>query len=111
MINKIRYIYQRIKAGAMPAISMVFVYVFLATALIPIGLYIGVWSWVAIWGRGEPPLLLLLQDMRQFVGTIFSTQVIAGIMAFVTMLVDDDKDGKPDVIEADIEKRKVGDGK
>lgn len=108
MISKLKFIYEKIRAGAMPALSMVFVYVFLAASLIPIGLYIGVWSWVAIWGRGEPPLLALLQDMRQFVGTMFSTQVVAGIMAFVTMLVDDDADGKPDVIEADI-KQKGGD--
>lgn len=106
MLEKLKFVYARIKAGAIPALSMVFVYVFLAASLIPIGLYIGVWSWVAIWGRGEPPLLALLQDMRQFVGTMFSTQVVAGAMAFITMLVDDDNDGKPDVIEADIEKRK-----
>ena len=105
-MTQLKLILQRFKASSMPALSMVFVYVFLAASLIPIVLYIGVWSWVAIWGRGEPPLLALLQDMRQFVGTMFSTQVIAGVMAFVTMLVDDDGDGKPDVIESDIEKKK-----
>lgn len=105
MIKQLKILYEKIRSGTMPTLSMVFVYVFLAASLIPIGLYIGVWSWVAIWGKGEPPLLALLQDMRQFVGTMFSTQVVAGIMAFVTMLVDDDKDGKPDVIEKDIERK------
>lgn len=106
MFKKFKVLYEKIKAGKMPALSMVFVYVFLAASLIPIALYIGVWSWVTIWGKGEPPLLMLLQDMRQFVGTMFSTQVVAGVMAFITMMVDNNHDGTPDAIEADIKKRK-----
>lgn len=108
MLATLKNIYGRIKAGKMPALSMLFVYLFLIASIIPIILYIGVWVWVAIIGEGQPPLLPLLQDMRQFVGTMFSTQVLAGILSFVTMLVDDNNNGKPDVVEADIEKRKGG---
>lgn len=106
LIEQAKGIFTRIHGGGFSWLSMLFVYIFITVSLIPIFLYLGVWGWVAIVGGGYPPLLPLLQDMRQFVGTIFSTQVIAGIMTFITLLVDDNHDGKPDVIEADIERKK-----
>lgn len=76
--------------------SLAFLHFVLVVSFVPILLYIGVWAWIAIWGKGEPPLLELLQDLRLFVGTIFSTQVVAAVVAYGVALIDNNADGEAD---------------
>lgn len=76
--------------------SLAFLHFVLVVSFVPILLYIGVWAWIAIWGKGEPPLLALLQDLRLFVGTIFSTQVVAAVVAYGVALIDNNGDGEAD---------------
>lgn len=76
--------------------SLAFLHFALVVSFAPILLYIGVWSWIAIWGQGEPPLLNLLQELRQFIATIFSPAVLAAVVSYGAALIDDNNDGQSD---------------
>lgn len=106
MITAIKNFIARIRTAKVRLHSLAFLYFVLAVSFLPVVLYIGVWLWVVL-GRGEPPLLNLLQDMRQFVGTVFSTQVVAGVLAYGAALIDDDGDGESDDMERKVKREDI----
>lgn len=98
-------LYTYIRTSRLRMRSLTFLYAVLTLSFVPVVLYIGVWTWIAIWGQGKPPLLALLQDLRLFVGTIFSTQVVAAVVAYGAALIDANGNGEADEWERRREKK------
>ncbi len=98
IIEKAKSIYEQIKTADIYFRSLLFLKIVIGISFVPIILYIAFWLWVAL-GIGDKELLGLLQDMRQFVATVFSTQVVAGVLAYGVALIDKDKDGESDSFE------------
>lgn len=100
MINDLKdkavSLFHRLRTARFKIKSLVFLYAVLTLSFAPVVLYIGVWSWIAIWGQGEPPLLNLLQELRQFIATIFSPAVLAAVISYGAALIDDNNDGQSD---------------
>ena len=98
LFNRVKALYAQIKAAKINIRSLLFLKLVVGISFIPIILYIAFWLWVAI-GFGNKELLGLLQDMRQFVATVFSTQVVAGVLAYGVALIDRDDDGESDDLQ------------
>ena len=97
LITRAKTLYKQIKAAKINIRSLLFLKLVVGISFIPIILYIGFWLKIALGGDKE--LLGLLQDMRQFVATVFSTQVVAGVLAYGVALIDKDNEGESDNME------------
>ncbi len=103
MLARIKGLYATIKGAHIDVGSLLFIKLVILASFIPVVLYIFVWSWMAV-GKGEPPLLKMLEEMRLFVGTVFSTQVVAAVLAYGVALVDKNDNGESDDLEGKVKK-------
>ncbi len=103
MLERIKEVYAAIKGARIGVGSLLFIKLVILTSFIPVILYITVWAWMAL-GKGEPPLLKMLEEMRLFVGTVFSTQVVAAVLAYGVALVDKNDNGESDDLEGKVKK-------
>lgn len=101
MIKRIKELYEKVKGARIGVGSLLFIKSVILISFLPIVMYICVWAWMAV-GRGEPPLLKMLEEMRLFVGTIFSTQVVAGVLAYGVAIVDKNGNGESDDLEGKV---------
>ena len=66
-------------------------------------MYLGVWLY-AIYamhvGLNVTILVSLLSELRLFVSVIFSTQTVAGVLAYGVALIDSDGNGESDELDA-----------
>lgn len=103
IINIAKDYYNRVKTAHLNIKSLQFVKFVITTSFIPIFLYLGVWLY-AIYamhvGLNVSILVSLLTELRLFVSVIFSTQTVAGVLAYGVALIDSNGDGESDELDS-----------
>ena len=103
IIDSIKGYYNRVKTAHLNIKSLQFVKFVITTSFIPIFLYLGVWLY-AIYamhvGLNVSILVSLLTELRLFVSVIFSTQTVAGVLAYGVALIDSNGDGESDELDS-----------
>lgn len=102
MLNQLKEIYNKIKEAHVDIRSLRFVKFVILLSFIPIGLYLGAWLYALYGysiGTNVTALIGILTELRQFVGVIFSTQVVSAVIAYGVALIDKDNDGESDELE------------
>ena len=102
IIDSIKGYYNRVKTAHINIKSLQFVKFVITTSFIPIFMYLGVWLY-AIYamhvGLNVTILVSLLSELRLFVSVIFSTQTVAGVLAYGVALIDSDGNGESDELD------------
>lgn len=102
IIDSIKGYYTKIKTAHINIKSLQFVKFVITTSFIPIFMYLGVWLY-AIYamhvGMNVTILVSLLSELRLFVSVIFSTQTVAGVLAYGVALIDSDGNGESDELD------------
>ena len=103
MFQQLKDYYHRVKTAHVKIQSLQFVKFVITTSFVPIFMYLIVWLY-AIYamhiGLNVSILLALLTELRQFVAVIFSTQTVAGVLAYGVALIDSDGNGESDELDA-----------
>ena len=95
--------YAKLKGAHIRIQSLQFVKFVITTSFIPIFMYLIVWLYTIYAmniGLNVSILLALLTELRQFVAVIFSTQTVAGVLAYGVALIDSDGNGESDELDA-----------
>ena len=92
MFQQLKDYYNRVKTAHVKIQSLQFVKFVITTSFVPIFMY--------LIGLNVSILLALLTELRQFVAVIFSTQTVAGVLAYGVALIDSDGNGESDELDA-----------
>lgn len=102
-MNKIKDIINGIKHISIDARGIKYMEYVILISLLPVILYLGLWTWCAV-GHATPLAIQLLSELRSFVSVITSTTFVAAVLAYGRGLVDNNNDNIPD----DWENKKEG---
>ena len=108
LMDTIKGYYLKVKTAHINIKSLQFVKFVITTSFIPIFMYLGAWLY-AIYamhvGFNVTILISLLTELRLFVAVIFSTQTVAGVLAYGVALIDSDGDGESDELDTKAHKQ------